>query len=95
MMTSELKNKFQIDACASMRELMTQVTSAPTLVHMTAPPSKWTYCNPHHEMNGVLLKFVSILWNRTSVEVVDKFSSTSIDFIRSERELENMHLYGV
>ena len=44
---------------------------------------------------GLILKLVGILWNRTSVEVVDKLSSTSVDFIRSERELENMHLYGV
>ena len=43
----------------------------------------------------LILKLVGILWNRTSVEVVDKLSSTSVDFIRSERELENMHLYGV
>ena len=42
-----------------------------------------------------ILKLVGILWNRTLVEVVDKLSSTSVDFIRSERELENMHLYGV
>ena len=35
-----------------------------------------------------ILKLVGILWNRTSIEVVDKFSSTSVDFIRSERELE-------
>ena len=38
---------------------------------------------------------VGILWNKTSVEVVDKLASTSVDFIRYERELENMHLYGV
>ena len=43
----------------------------------------------------MFLKLVGILWNRTLVEVVDKLSSTSVDFIRSERELENMHLYGV
>ena len=42
-----------------------------------------------------ILKLVGIIWNRTSAEVVDKLSSTSVDFIRSERELENMHLYGV
>ena len=42
-----------------------------------------------------ILKLVGILWNRTSVEVVDKLSSISVDFIRSERELENMCLYGV
>ena len=29
------------------------------------------------------------------VEVLDKLSSTAVDFIRSERELEYMHLYGV
>ena len=27
---------------------------------------------------------VGILWNRTSVEVFDKLSSTAVDFIRSE-----------
>ena len=43
----------------------------------------------------LILKLVGIIWNRTSVEVVDKFSSTTVDLIRSERELENMHLYGV
>ena len=42
-----------------------------------------------------IFKLVGNLWNRTSVEVVDKLSSTSVDFIRSERELENMCLYGV
>ena len=31
----------------------------------------------------------------TSVEVVGKLSSPSVDFIRSERELEKMCLYGV
>ena len=36
----------------------------------------------------MILKLVGILWNRTSGEVVDKLSSTSVDFIRSERELE-------
>ena len=41
------------------------------------------------------LKLADILWNRTSVEVVDKLSSTTVDFIRSERELENMCLFGV
>ena len=41
------------------------------------------------------LKQVDFLWNRTVVVVVDKLSSTSIDFIRSERELEKLHLYGV
>ena len=43
----------------------------------------------------LILKLVGILWTRISVEVVDKLSSTTVDFIRSERELENMHLYGV
>ena len=42
----------------------------------------------------LILKLVGILWNRTSVEVVDKLSFRSVDFIRSERELENMHIYG-
>ena len=40
------------------------------------------------------MKLVGILWNRTSVEVVDKLSSTTVDIIRSERELENICLYG-
>ena len=43
----------------------------------------------------IILKLVGIIWNRTSVEVVDMLSSTTVDLIRSERELENMHLYGV
>ena len=38
---------------------------------------------------------LGILWNRTVVEVVDKLSSTSVDFIRSERKLEKLCLYGV
>ena len=37
------------------------------------------------------MKQVGFLWNRT-VAVVDKLSSTSVDFIRSERELEKLHL---
>ena len=36
----------------------------------------------------LILKLFGIFWNKTLVEVVDKFSSTAIDFIRSERELE-------
>ena len=36
----------------------------------------------------LLLKLIGILLNRTSVEVIDKLSSTAVDFIRSERELE-------
>ena len=28
------------------------------------------------------------------VEVLDKLSSTAVDFFGSERELEYMHLYG-
>ena len=35
------------------------------------------------------MKEGGFLWNRTVVGVVDKLSSTSVDFIRSERELEN------
>ena len=42
-----------------------------------------------------ILKQVGFLWNRTVVVVVDKLSSTSVDFIRSERELKKLHLYGV
>ena len=49
----------------------------------------------HQETFMWILKLVGIPWNRTSVEVVNKLSSTSVDFIRSERKLENMHLYGV
>ena len=41
------------------------------------------------------MKKVDFLWNRTVVKVVDKLSSTSVDFIRSERELEKLCLYGV
>ena len=32
------------------------------------------------------LYLVGILWNRTSVDVFDKLSSTAVDFIRSERD---------
>ena len=42
-----------------------------------------------------ILKLVGVLWNRTVVEVVDKLSSTAVDFIRFERELENRCLHGV
>ena len=34
-------------------------------------------------------------WTEHLVEVLDKLSSTSVDFFRSQRELEYMHLYGV
>ena len=37
----------------------------------------------------MVLKEVGFHWNRTVVVVVDKLSSTSVDFIRSERELKN------
>ena len=47
----------------------------------------------YHILFWRILKLVGILWNRTSVEVVDKLSSTSVDFIRPERELENMCLW--
>ena len=50
MMVSGLKNQFWIDACASTRDLMNQNTGVPNLVHMTAPPSGWTYCNQCHKM---------------------------------------------
>ena len=36
------------------------------------------------------MKQVGFLWNRTVVIVVDKLSSTSVDFIRSERELKSV-----
>ena len=42
----------------------------------------------------LILKLVDNLWNRTSGWIVDKLSSATADFIRSERELENTHLYG-
>ena len=42
----------------------------------------------------IILKLLGILWNRTLVEYADKLSSTAVDFIRSEKELENMHLHG-
>ena len=38
---------------------------------------------------------VVFLWNRTLVAFVDKLSSTTVDFIRSEGELKNCALYGV
>ena len=46
------------------------------------------------QQREALLKLLGILWNRTLVEFVDKLSSTVVDIIRSERELENMCLYG-
>ena len=41
----------------------------------------------------LILTLLGILWNKTLVEFFDKLSSTAVDFIKSERELENMHLY--
>ena len=38
---------------------------------------------------------VVFLWNRTLVAFVDKLSSTTADFIRSEGELKNCALYGL
>ena len=38
---------------------------------------------------------VVFLWNRTLVAFVDKLSSTTVDFIRSEGELKNCTLYGL
>ena len=38
--------------------------------------------------SAFILKQVGFLWNKTVVVVVDKLSSTSVDFLRSERELE-------
>ena len=46
-------------------------------------------------MSNYHLKQIGFLWNRTVVVVVDKLSSTSVDFIRSERELKILHLYGI
>ena len=34
------------------------------------------------------MRQVGFLWNRRVVVIVDKLSSTSVDFIRSERELK-------
>ena len=39
-----------------------------------------------------ILKQVGFLWNKTVVVVVDKLSSTSVDFIRSEMELKKTAL---
>ena len=39
-----------------------------------------------------ILKQVGFLWNRTVVVFVDKLSSTSVDFIRSDRELKKTAL---
>ena len=49
-----LKIQFQIDTCASMRHLMSQITSVPTLAHTETLPSGWTYYNQHHEMKQYL-----------------------------------------
>ena len=38
---------------------------------------------------------VVFLWDRTLVAFVDKLSSTTVDFIRSEGELKNCALYGL
>ena len=52
--------------------------------------------NRHMQKNpDRYLKQVGFHWNRTVAVVVDKLPSTSVDFIRSERELEKLHLYGV
>ena len=40
----------------------------------------------HYDTLLLILKQVGFLWNRTVVVVVDKLSSTSVDFIRSERQ---------
>ena len=45
-----------------------------------------------HTSNSDILKQVGFLWNRTVIIVVHKLPSTSVDFIRSERELEKLHL---
>ena len=42
-----------------------------------------------------LLKEAGFLWNRTVVVVLDKLSSTAVDFIRSERELKKIALIWV
>ena len=39
-------------------------------------------------------KYIVSLWNRTLVAVIDKLSSTTVDFIRSEGERKTCTLYG-
>ena len=45
------------------------------------------FCN-----KKLILKQVGFLWNGTVVVVVDKFSSISVDFMRSEREVKKLCL---
>ena len=40
------------------------------------------------------MKEVVFLWDRALVAFVDKLSSTTVEFIRSEGELKNWMLYG-
>ena len=47
-----------------------------------------------HINNQFLGNEIVFLWNRTLVAFVDKLSSTTVDFIRSEGELKNCALYG-
>ena len=42
-----------------------------------------------------VLKLVGTLWNKTFVEVLDELSSTTVGFIRSERELENVLIWSL
>ena len=67
-MTVRLKNQFLIGISASMRDLMISITSVPTLVHMTAPPSAWTYCNQLCKMKPCLImnRWTSVTSHQTS-----------------------------
>ena len=48
----------------------------------------------NNKIHAELSNEVVFLWNRTLVAFVDKLSSTTVDFIRSEGELKNCTLYG-
>ena len=54
MMKYGLKIQFQIDTCASLKHLMSHITSVPTLVHTDALPPGWTYYIEHHAMKKCL-----------------------------------------
>ena len=45
-----LKIQFQTDTCASMKHLMSLITSVCTLVHTETLPSGWTCYNQHYKM---------------------------------------------
>ena len=44
---------------------------------------------------NLVLKYVGILWNRTSGCILDKLSTTAVVFFRSEGKLKCKCLYGV